>query len=259
MFQEENQPAKKETVICSVTIPALYAGPPKIANGGYVCGLVAKFIDGAADVMIRLPTPLDHEMQIVSQGDESFYLMDGDKIIVQAKPGFLDLDVPDAPGFDDAVEAAKTSIALKDSPHPGMKARGIHPICFCCGADVPGGEGLKIHPGRLEGANILAAPWTPTPELGDDEGNVRPEFVWTALDCPGAFALMELTNTRPGLSARLIGRLDIPLRVGEPCVIASWPVAVDGRKLFAGTAVFNANGQIAGRTLATWINRPPIN
>jgi hypothetical protein len=257
MFQENYQTQFK--TICNVTIPARYKGPPTIANGGYVCGLVAKYIDGAADVMIKLPTPLDQELQIRSNGDGSYYLMDGDQIIIQAKPGTLNLAVPDAPGYEEACKAAKQSIALKPTPHPHMKGHGIHPICFCCGADVPDGEGLKIHPGRVAGTDMVAAPWTPAPEFGNEEGFVLPEFIWTALDCPGAFALRELTDKKPGLSGRLIGQIETPLRCGEPCVIAAWPVGIDGRKLYAGTALFNAEGQIIGSTLATWFSMPSGN
>jgi hypothetical protein len=183
--------------------------------------------------------------------------MDGEKILIEAKPGTLDFVVPDPPGYDEACGAAESSLALKPTPHPHMTGHGIHPICFCCGADVPDGGGLKIHPGRVTGRNMVAAPWTPAPEYGDEQGFVRTEFIWTALDCPGAFALRELTDSFPGLSGRLVGCIDRPLRCGEPCVVIAWPVRIDGRKLYAGTALFNADGQIVGRTLATWFSMPP--
>lgn len=252
---QDGSPANLK-ILCNVTIPAKYKGPPAIANGGYVCGLVAGSIDGAADVMIKLPAPLDRELQIRAGGG-SYYLTDGDQVIIRAKPGVIDLAVPDAPAYEEAARAAEASIALKPTPYRHVTGHGIHPICFCCGADVPWGEGLKIHPGRIAGRNMVAAPWTPAPEYGDANGNVRPEFLWTALDCPGAYALWELTDTKPGLLGRLIGRLEKPLSCGEPCVIAAWPVGNDGRKLYAGTALFNAKGQIVGRTLATWFPMPP--
>lgn len=255
MLQKGN-PSHLKT-LCNVTIPAKYKGPPAIANGGYVCSLFAEYIDGTADVMIKLPTPLDRELQIRSNGDGSFYLMDGDQVIIKAKPGVIDLAVPDAPSYEEAVRAAQSSIALKPTPYRHVTGHGIHPICFCCGADVSDGEGLKIHPGRVAGRNMVAAPWTPAPEYGDAQGDVRPEFIWTALDCPGAYALWELTETKPGLLGRLIGRIERPLRCGEPCVVAAWPVGNDGRKLYAGAALFNAQGQIVGRTLATWFPMPP--
>ncbi|MDD3260209.1 MAG: hypothetical protein PHN97_12260 [Smithellaceae bacterium] len=255
MFRGKNQSNLK--TICSVTIPARYKGPPDIANGGYVCSLFAQYIDDVIDVMIKRPTPLDRELQIRAGDDGIYYLMDGDQMIIQAKPGVMDLTVPDAPSYEEAVKAAKASLALKPTPYTHVTGHGIHPICFCCGADVPEGEGLKIHPGHVSGTNMVAAPWTPASEYGNEQGYVRPEFIWTALDCPGAYALWELTDTKPGFLGRLIGRIEKPLRCDEPCVVAAWPVGSDGRKLFTGTVLFNAEGQIIGRSLATWFLMPP--
>ncbi len=255
MSQKNNQSNLK--TISSVTIPAVYKGPPDIANGGYVCSLFAEYIDGVIDVMIKRPTPLDRELQIRTGGDGTYYLMDGDQMIIQAKPGVMDLTVPDAPSYEEAVRAAQASLAVKPTPYTHVTGHGIHPICFCCGADVPDGEGLKIHPGHVSGTNMVAAPWTPSLEHGDEQGYVRPEFIWTALDCPGAYALWELTDSKPGFLGRLIGQIEKPLRCGEPCVVAAWPTGSDGRKLYTGTALFNAEGQIIGRSLATWFLMPP--
>ncbi|MDD3952203.1 MAG: hypothetical protein PHW59_13890, partial [Desulfobacterales bacterium] len=105
MFREKNQSNLK--TIGSVTIPARYKGPPDIANGGYVCSLFAEYIDGVIDVMIKRPTPLDRELQIHAGDDGIYYLMDGDQMIIQAKSGVMDLTVPDAPSYEEAVQAAK--------------------------------------------------------------------------------------------------------------------------------------------------------
>ena len=255
MFRENRESNLK--TLSRVTIPAVYKGPPDIANGGYVCSLFAGYIDGVIDVMIKRPTPLDRELQICADGDGMYYLMDGDSMIISAKTGVLDLSVQDAPGYDEAVRAAQASIALKPTPYTHVTGHGIHPICFCCGADVPEGEGLKIHPGHVPGTNMVAAPWTPAAEHGDEQGYVRPEFVWTALDCPGAYALWELTDTKPGFLGRLIGQIEKPLRCDEPCVVAAWPVGSDVRKLYTGTVLFDAKGQVIGRSLATWFLMPP--
>ncbi|PKN19884.1 MAG: hypothetical protein CVU71_05815 [Deltaproteobacteria bacterium HGW-Deltaproteobacteria-6] len=255
MLRENNQSNLK--TLCGVTIPSKYKGPPDIANGGYVCSLFAEYIDGVIDVMIKRPTPLDRELQICTGGDGIYYLMDGDQMIIQAKPGTMDLAVPDAPTYEEAVRAAAASIALKPTPYTHVTGHGIHPICFCCGADVPEGEGLKIHPGQVLGTNMVAAPWTPSMEYGDKQGYVLPEFIWTALDCPGAYALWELTDAKPGFLGRLIGQIEKPLCCDEPCVVAAWPTGSDGRKLYTGTALFDSQGHIIGRSLATWFLMPP--
>lgn len=255
MLRENHQPNLK--TLRNITIPAIYKGPPDIANGGYVCSLFAEYINGVMDVMIKRPTPLERELQMCAGGDGVYYLMDDEHVIISAKPGVMDLPVPDAPSYEEALNAAKASIALKPTPYTHVTGHGIHPICFCCGADVPDGEGLKIHPGCVPGTNMVAAPWTPAPEHGDELGHVRPEFIWTALDCPGAYALWELTDTKPGFLGRLIGRIEKPLRCDEPCVVAAWPAGSDGRKLYTGTALFDEKGQVIGRSLATWFLMPP--
>ena len=130
MHKLQNRKNPGKDVIGKLTIASRYVGPPKIANGGYVCGLMANFIDGPADVLIRMPTPVDYEMQVVAPGDGNYYLMDGEKVVVQAKAASLDLEVPKPPKYEMAVEAAKTSIALKNSPYPGWKTLGIHPFLF---------------------------------------------------------------------------------------------------------------------------------
>lgn len=175
MFRENNQ--SKLKTLSSVTIPARYKGPPDIANGGYVCSLFARYIDGVIDVMIKRPMPFDRELQICAGNDGVYYLMDDGQMIISAKPGVMDLTAPDAPCYEEAVSASKASIALKPTPYMHVNGHGIHPICFCCGAEVPDGEVLKIHPGSVSGANMVAVPWIPAEEHDDGQGYVRPEFL----------------------------------------------------------------------------------
>jgi hypothetical protein len=104
----------------------------------------------------------------------------------------------------------------------------------------------------VPGRDLLAAPWVPDSALADADGVVRHEFVWAALDCPGAFAV--------GFSARgglLLGRLTAevraPVRAGERHVVMGWPLGEERRKLYAGTALANAAGELCGLARATWI------
>ena len=43
----------------SVTIPARFNGPLDSGNGGYSAGALAALLDGAAEVSLRRPVPLD--------------------------------------------------------------------------------------------------------------------------------------------------------------------------------------------------------
>jgi hypothetical protein len=239
----------------SITIEGRYNGPPNVANGGYVCGILAKFIEGTADIWIRRRTPLDQELSMVEYEDGTLCILFNSEVVVEGKPGNLDLDMPESPSFAQATESAKKSRAIQMNEFNDRKFLGIHPTCFCCGAERTDGHGLKIHPGRVPGKDIIAAPWIPGDDLADEDGQVRPEFIWTALDCPGAFAAMDLGNGHPGLLGRLIGQVLLPIQAKEPCVVVARAVSTQGRKHFAGTAVYNSKGQLAGKALATWIGR----
>ena len=109
----------------------------------------------------------------------------------------------------------------------------------------------RIFAGPLGRDDIVAAPWRPGIELADSAGLVRPEFVWAALDCPGAFAFTTKRGI-PLLLGRLTARLATRLSPGETATVLGWPIGRDGRKLFAGTAVFAASGALAGLARAVW-------
>ena len=40
---------------------------------------------------------------------------------------------------------------------------------------------------------------------------------------------------------------------GEPCVVVGWPVGEDGRKLYAGTALFGERGDLLAVARQVWI------
>ena len=43
------------------------------------------------------------------------------------------------------------------------------------------------------------------------------------------------------------------LDVGTPCIVYAWPIATDGRKLHAGSAIVSEAGDLWGASRATWI------
>jgi hypothetical protein len=75
--------------------------------------------------------------------------------------------------------------------------------------------------------------------------------VWAALDCPTAFAC---TPDSPAIVlARLTGRLDRPVRAGEPYVVVAWPIGRAGRKHTAGCTIATADGDVLAVSQALWI------
>jgi hypothetical protein len=218
-----------------------FNGPAGSANGGYTCGLVSRLLDdGDAEVTLRLPPPLGRRLQ-VERDDRGIVVLAGEARVAEARPVELELSVPEPPSFEEAEQAA--------ARYPGFEHHAF-PTCFVCGPEREHGDGLRIFAGPLRD-ELVASPWVPDESLVVD-GRVAPEFMWAALDCPGAFAV--------GFSARgetVLGRFaahvdDIPA-VGEPCVVAGWPLGEEGRKLYAGTALYGEDGRVLGRARATWI------
>ena len=60
-----------------VVIERRFRGPPESANGGYACGLVAGLLGGVAEVTLRLPPPLDRELDVVRADGELVEIQTG--------------------------------------------------------------------------------------------------------------------------------------------------------------------------------------
>jgi hypothetical protein len=168
-------------------------------------------------------------------------------LIGEAKRSGLDLQVPPSPSYEEAAEAARS--------YPGFHSHSF-PGCFVCGPERVAHEGLCIFPGSVSGSSLIAAPWIPDASLADASAQVSSEFLWAALDCPGAFAHFPL----PDGIALVLGELTVSLldtlRPGERCVVLGWPLSVEGRKRLSGTAIYAPNGRLVGLARAVWIEVP---
>ena len=227
-----------------VTIDRRFRGPPDSGNGGYVCGRLAAYVDGAAEVTLRKPPPLDTPLAVVASS-EGLTLREGDTVIAEGAPAAVEIDVPTPVTFAEAQTASNS--------YPGHE-KHIFDQCFVCGPRRGPGDGLRIFPGWVAGRKLVAAPWTPHASLAGEDGAVRPEFVWASLDCPGAWAMFDEKGfERAVVLGRLAARLLAPVRPGEPCVVVGWPLGEDGRKLYAGTALFGEGGHLRAFARATWV------
>jgi hypothetical protein len=167
--------------------------------------------------------------------DERVEVRDSDALVAEAVAlnGF-ELDIPAPVSLDDAAEASKG--------YAGFRAHAYE-TCFVCGPAR--NDGLGIFPGPVEGREIVAAPWTPPADLTD-------KIVWAALDCPSGWAVDEFSRSGV-LLGRLAARIVAPVTPGEPHVVIGWPIAEDGRKRFAGSAVFDAAGGLRAYARSTWL------
>lgn len=230
----------------NLTIDPRFHGPPRSGNGGYVCGLMARSLNGPCAVRLKAPPPLATELTL-AVGPDGARLLAGETLIGEARPAPLDLDVPRAPDFDAARRASQQFLGFSEHPFPS---------CFVCGPQRAHSDGLCLFPGPIPGTDLLAAPWIPDSSLAAADGCVGDEFLWAALDCPGAFVLMPLPAGRGIVLGELVGEVLGSVHVGQRYVVCAWPIGAEGKKYFAGTAIYSVDGELLARARATWIEIP---
>ncbi len=227
-------------------IPERFCGPPNSGNGGYVCGLLAKYLPGTVSVRLKAPPPLKTALRREWTND-SARLFHGSALIGEAKSSELRLETPNFPTL------AQAELAAAD--FPGFKSH-LFPRCFVCGHHREPGDGLRIFAGPLAGQPLHAAPWVPHSSLADSRGNIASEFIWAALDCPSGFAVLPVPEGLAIVLGELCASVENTLAVGQPTVVTSWPVAHEGRRRTAGSAIHTTDGKLVALARAVWIEVP---
>lgn len=186
---------------------------------------------------LRVPPPLERPLR-VERADDRVRVLDGETLVAEARALPLELEPPEPVPYE--VAAARSAAQQDDSNHP-------FPSCFVCGPGREPGDALRLKPTPVAEGRV-AAPWTPTAEQAG-----RPELVWASLDCPGAFAIDPHLERGVSVLGRLHAHVAAPPAAGEPCVVVGWTLGGEGRKQFAGTALFGEDGRLLGLGRATWI------
>ena len=213
----------------AIVIDRRFRGPNESGNGGYSAGRFALAHGGdVVEVTLRLPPPLETPLEL--DGER---VVAGDAVVAVVRAVELGVSAPDPVAIGDAIAAATPDLA---SPFPQ---------CFVCG-HARGDDGLHIHAGRVADREVYAAPWTPRADT------VGREFVWAALDCPGAYAT-GVPGRGTVVLGRLVARIDRVPEAGEDCVVVARHDGSDGRKHGAVTALFAASGELLGLARAVWI------
>jgi hypothetical protein len=218
-----------------VTIPRRFRGPLDSANGGYAAGLVGSRLGAAAEVTLRLPPPLERPLTLRRDGERLLMEDEDGRLVAEAAPGDPDVAAPEPPTPEEAA-AASEGVGSWGPPEFAE--------CFVCGTRGDG-SGLELHPGPVPGrGGLVATTWVAR--------DVSPEVVWAAIDCPGAYAAGD-----PGRGEVVLGRMTARVErlpeEGEPCVVVGWPLGEDGRKLFAGTALYGRDGELLAVARQVWI------
>jgi len=215
----------------AVVIAPRFNGPPSSGHGGYSAGCAAAQLDApAVEVTLRKPPPLGVPLSVGRDG-ETASLYDGHELIAEARPVELTVTGPGPVGS--GVAAAASARFEWQDDHP-------FPTCFGCGPLRD--DGLGLLPNRV-GDNLVAALWTP--------GEIDEVLVWAALDCPGGWS--HDIPGRPMVLGKMAAVIDRLPAVGEEHLVQGWSEGTEGRKVFTGSAIYDADGTVLAVAQATWI------
>ncbi len=230
----------------TIVIDRRFNGPLLSGNGGYAAGMVARHVDadGAVEVTLRAPIPLDTPMTLARNGDAGHVLKHGEQLICEARPAGLALDLP---GPQDWATAERLS-AAGGSPED----TDFH-WCLVCGRGRAVGDGLRVFSLRLDDRPMSLALYQPHAVHAAEDGRIDTVFLWGVLDCPGAWAVQDPDDWRPALTGRMTGQVFHRPKPGEPCMVVGWKMGAEGRKLFAGTALYTRSGTLCALASTTWI------
>ncbi|MFO1162492.1 MAG: hypothetical protein U1E60_26900 [Reyranellaceae bacterium] len=235
----------------TIIIAPEFNGPRLSGNGGYVAGVMAEqYIkqferDDAVEITLRAPVPLATPMHVVRHG-EVLLLKDDDTLICEARAGNVEHLVPPPPPTDWAE-------VMRRAEEGGSPEDTDFHWCVVCGRGRAVGDGLRVlgSAGPQEGQSLSC--YVPHANHADAAGRIKPEFVWGALDCPGAFAVQDPNDMRPALTGRMTAKVIEPPVVGERCAVVGWSLGGEGRKLYSGTALYTESGRLCAIGQQTWI------
>lgn len=223
-----------------------FNGPRLSGNGGYVGGRLAQAFGGkdAVEITFRAPIPIETPMALNRDGDV-LRLLDGETLVCEARAGSVDhLEPPPSPiDWNAVMQQDKTGGCFEDSE--------FH-WCIVCGRGRAVGDGLRVFGAATSAGHSLSC-YLPHTAHADAQGRIRPEFVWGALDCPGAWAAQDPDDWRPALTGRMTAKVIEPPKVGERCCVVGWRLGAEGRKLYSGTALYTENGRLCALGHCTWI------
>jgi hypothetical protein len=215
----------------TISIPSRFNGPLTSGHGGYCSAVIGEYVEGAAEVTLRSPVPLETPLDVVPD-DGAVRVLEGETLVAEAHAApMLELEVPAPVSVDDA-RLAKTRYRGKPDEVFGH--------CFVCGRGRE--DALGVFAGAVDGRELVASPWTPPDWTADAEGHVLPEFVWAVLDCPTYFAAYPGKELPMSFLGRMTAQLEGPVAAGTEHVVIAWPIEIDGRKRHAGAAVLSPDG-----------------
>ena len=246
-----NDPAPIRTD--TITVPDNYCGPSNVGNGGYMSALLARYIEGTAQINLRAPAPLDKPLTVEVFPENRARLRDGETLIAEGMAGEVNLTPPPAPDWEAAHAASLRSPMRTNHPYAN---------CFGCGPERGPTEGLHIFSDQDNGQLTNIGTWEPHAGLAPTGQPVPDEMIWIALDCgngslPAIPAWERWGKNTLVVTGMISASIEGRVIVGERYTTRSWLVETDGRKTHMGTAVYDAQGGPVARARSLWMALVP--
>ena len=217
----------------TVRIDPRFHGPPGSGNGGYTCGVLAALVGEPAEVTLRSPPPLD-----VAMSFRDGTLLHGEHVVAEARRvDALELELPadGPPTLAAAVQAAAGYVGASRST-PSRRASSAGRCARRATASASSPARSETAASRLRGRRASRAASSSGPR---STARVRSRRATKAAARCSSGASSARSRACP--------------RTGRTASSSGGRSARDGRKRYAGTAVFSAEGEVLARARATWI------
>ncbi|GEM30584.1 hypothetical protein NN3_15910 [Nocardia neocaledoniensis NBRC 108232] len=231
----------------TVTVPEHIHGYPQVAFGGYVAGMLARR-SGAGTVRVdfrrAVPVGTPITLSVTEPGHVALTDTDG-TVLARSAPDGSSPTAPPPPSWSAAKRAVEAALASRQRPVTD---------CYGCGVECAPGHGLRLFPWPVPDRPVVAAAWTPDQGLADDKGELPPEIVWSALDCPGGIAAWVFQDmARGAVTAALTATTYQPVLAGAEYLSHAWAIRSEGRKFTVGVALSTREGELCAAAEALWV------
>jgi hypothetical protein len=224
-----------------LTVDGRFNGPDGSANGGYFCGAFAQLCTGPVAVTLHAPPRLGVPHS-VRTGPRRAHLWDGEEVVATAAP--TGHRAPD-------LEPVSVGTARSAGAHYAGRNRHPFPRCFACGTERAPGDGLLLTPGPVpDRADTVACTWTPDDSVTGEDGRVRPEFVWSVLDCPSGWTA-DIATT-PMVLGWMYADLARSPSVGETYAVVARLESAGDHGITAASAVCDSGGAVVASATTRW-------
>ena len=232
-------------MIGSFRLEDWHEGPPGTGQGGYSAYRFCEIVGQPLSVRLHSPIPLGAELVVENDDDGRFTVSSAEPtLIMSGTPSEPPSHATSTVGLDEACQAREST----DLHH------GIHgaPNCFSCGINR---ESMGVHPGPLPDGRF-ATDLTPPEWALTADGHVEPWAFWAALDCTAGVYVANDETRRIVVTANYQVTMHRDhIEPGTFAVVAH-PVdsGWDGRKKWAASSAFDADGVLVAEALSLWVS-----